>query len=214
MTARDVAHHVIDPESLLGLDPWHATELAPALDAAVLLEPQGWVLVLPRPGHLGSLRGPVPTNTAALTAGAAVLGLTSGVAWVPSVVGAAVQWSLLRSATPLAGPTPSEAERAFSEGILTATTALRELDVAGGDRPDRRSWLTLPLPYDRRRQPGLDRALVLHHACLAAIQDDGAAISSYEIERRRRTVTSLVDLASDVVVAICSTPPRADAVPH
>lgn len=208
VTASDTAHHVVDTGALLGLDPWHANDLARALDAATLLEPDGWVLALPRPGHPGSLRGPVPTNAAAVEAGAVVLGLTCGVAWVPSVVGSAVQWTLLPCERPATPPPPSEAERAFSEAILAATAALRDLDVAGGPRPDMRYGTPLPPPYDRRRQPGLDRALLLYEACLAAVDDDGTAISSYELERRRSTVAGLIGPASEVMVAICSTPPR------
>lgn len=208
VTASDAAHHVVDTRSLLGLDPWHASELAAAIDAAALLEPRGWVLALPRPGHLGALRGPAETNAAALAAGAAVLGLTCRVAWVPTVVGSAVQWTLLPSEPPAVPAPPSEAERAFSEAILAATSALTQLDVAGGPRPDLRHRSVLPAPYDRRRQTGLDRALMLYEACLAAVDDDGTAISSYEMARRRTTVAGLVGPASDVIVAICSTRPR------
>lgn len=204
----DAAHHVVDQESRLGLDPLHANELGPALSAAELLEPTGWVLVLPRPGHLGALRGPVPTNTAAMAAGAAVLACTAGAAWVPSVVGAGVQWTILASAAPGATPSPADAERALSEAMVSATRTLQELDVAGGDRPGRPGGVRLPKAYGQRRQHALDRALTLHLACTAALDDDGAAQSSFEMERRRAALTPLVGLTADVVVAACSTPPR------
>lgn len=207
ITGDDAAHHVVDAESRLGLDPLHANELADALAAATLLEPTGWMLVLPRPGHLGALRGPVPTNTAALAAGSAVLARTAGAAWVPTVVGSAVQWSILPGVAPGATPGPADAERALTEAMVAATRDLDELDVAGGARPGRPSTVRLPKAYGPRRQRSLDRALMVHLACTAALEDDGAALSSFEMERRRAALTPLVGLTADVVVAACSTPP-------
>ena len=208
ITGDDAAHHVVDAESRLGLDPLHANELGPALSAAALLEPTGWVLVLPRPGHLAALRGPVPTNTAALAAGAAVLSRTAGAAWVPTVVGAAIQWTIHPAAAPGGAPGPSDAERALSEAMVAATRELHELDVAGGARPDRPGGVRLPKAYGQRRQHSLDRGLLLHQACSAALEDDGSALSSFEMERRRAALTPLVGLSADVVAAACSTPPN------
>src|SRR3954451_20886476 len=78
----DVAHHVVDPEDLLGLDPlratpletalpviaapgalpgrapWGAPPLEPARRVIAAQEPEMWVLPLPVPGSPGSLRGP------------------------------------------------------------------------------------------------------------------------------------------------------------
>lgn len=203
----DAAHHVVDPESRLGLDPLHANELPAALSAAVLLEPAGWVLVLPRPGHLGGLRGPAATNTAALAAGAAVVSRTAGAAWVPTVVGAAVQWTVHPATGPADPPTPADAERALSEALVAATHTLQELDVAGGARPGAPGQVRLPKAYGQRRQHALDRALLLHLACAAALEDDGSALSSFEMDRRRTALAPLVGITADVVVAACSTPP-------
>src|SRR5699024_8836197 len=190
-----------------GLDPLHANELSAALSAAVLLEPTGWVLVLPRPGHLGELRGPAATNTAALAAGAVVVSRTAGAAWVPTVVGAAVQWTVQVATAPADPPAPADAERALSEALVAATHTLEELEVAGGARPGTPGQVRLPKAYGQRRQHALDRALLLHQACAAALEEDGSALSSFEMERRRTALTPLLGLTSDVVVAACSTPP-------
>ena len=61
----DVAHHVIDPEAALGLDPLQASTLDEALEALLAAERDGWFLALPVPGSLAPLRGPAPFNIAA-----------------------------------------------------------------------------------------------------------------------------------------------------
>jgi len=62
----DVAHHVLDPDGVLGLDPHQASSLDEALEALKRAEPEAWFLALPVPGSLGPLRGPAPFNRAAL----------------------------------------------------------------------------------------------------------------------------------------------------
>jgi hypothetical protein len=56
----DVAHHVLDPEGTLGLDPLQASTLDDALEALLAAERDGWFLALPVPGSLAPLRGPAP----------------------------------------------------------------------------------------------------------------------------------------------------------
>lgn len=208
VAGRDSTHHVVDTDSLLGLSPWHANDLADALAAALPHEPEGWVLVLPRPGHLAGLRGPVATNTAALDAGAAVLARTAEVAWVPVVVGPTVQWMLHPATPPLGLPDPTEAERSLTEALLSATRALTDLDVSGGSRPDLVSPPRLPKPYDVRRQRALDRAWYLHQVVTVALDDDGGALSSYETLQRRQHLSGLLGPVHDVISATCSAPPR------
>ncbi len=206
--AGDSAHHVVDPDSLLGLNPIHANELSEALVSAAQREATGWLLVLPRPGDLGGLRGPVTTNSAALESGAAVVARTAGVAWIPLVIGSGVQWLIHPAAPPTVLPDPSEAERAFNEALVAATRALGDLDVAGGDRPELSHSPRLPQPYDARRQRSLDRAWRLHQIVTIALSDEGGALSSYEMAVRRQQLTALLAPAAQVISAACSAGPR------
>ena len=50
--------------TVLGLDPLRATDLSQVLGAVAAREPETWVLALPTPGALGSLRGPKELNQA------------------------------------------------------------------------------------------------------------------------------------------------------
>ncbi|MFW6598267.1 hypothetical protein ACQBAU_06915 [Propionibacteriaceae bacterium Y2011] len=206
IVAGDAAHHVVDRSGLLGLDPLYANELSAALSAAAAFEQAGWVLAIPRPGHLGPLRGPAETNQQVIAAGAGVLARTAGVALVPEVVGGAVQWTTLSASNPATSTTVSEGERAVAEAVLSATAELSALDVAGGDRPTAHT-VRLPKPYEPRRQRALDRGLGLYTACTVALTDEGSAISSFETQRRRQVLTPLVGHAADLVCAVCSTPP-------
>ncbi|MDN5727668.1 MAG: hypothetical protein L0G99_17315 [Propionibacteriales bacterium] len=206
ITDEDAAHHIVDRESLLGLNPLHATELAAGLAAATVFESTGWVLVLPRPGQLGSLTGPPALSAAAVEAGVAVIALEAGIALVPSVVGRGVQWQVLPAARPRPTATPYEAERSLAEAVLGVGQALAALDVSGGDRPPLRT-ISLPQRYEARRQASLDKAFGLYEACRVALDDDGTAISSYEMFSRRQHLQRLLAPASDLICAVCSTPP-------
>lgn len=202
----DVAHHVVDPDGIGGLDPIRATALADALPALADRERRGWVLVLPAPGRLGGLRGPVPLNQAALAAGSAVVGLAGGLALVPTAVGPAVQWRVFRAEP--SSPTLSsyEAERALSETILEAGRTLARLDVAAGPGPrDTPDDDLGPAPgYPPRRRAAAERAARLLLACEHALSSDGASLSSYEMASRRRELENVRDAARDALVAAVS----------
>src|SRR4029450_572431 len=88
----DVAHHVLDPDGALGLDPLEASTLDDALEALMTAEQEGWFLALPVPGSLAPLRGPTAFNLAALEQGEAVVASTAGLGMVPVRIGQAVQW--------------------------------------------------------------------------------------------------------------------------
>jgi hypothetical protein len=108
----DVAHHVIDPESVLGLDPFEASILDDTLEALLTVEQDGWFLALPLPGSLAPLRGPAAFNLAAVEQGEAVVASSAGIGLVPIRVGQAVQWQIFNAEPPRAPSSPSEAERA------------------------------------------------------------------------------------------------------
>lgn len=210
VTGSDVAHHLLDPEDVTGLDPLRATSLADALPVLRERESRGWVLLLPVPGRLGGLRGPPALNQAALGAGSAVAGLAGGLALVPAAVGPAVQWRVFRAEPPAVTLSPYEAERALSETILRAGRTLAQLDVAAGPGPrgpfdDRLDGDLGPAPgYPPRRRAAADRAARLLLACEYALDTDGGSLSSYEMASRRREIEAVRDAARDALMAAVS----------
>ena len=75
----DVAHHVVDPDGVLGLDPLQAADLDEALELLRAAERAGLV---PRPARCPArwrpLRGPAAFNLAALEQGEAVVASSAG----------------------------------------------------------------------------------------------------------------------------------------
>lgn len=206
----DTAHHVVDPEGLLGLDSFAANGLEDALVAVGPFEPEGWLLTLPRPGALGALRGPVELNTAALEAGVAVVGLSGSLGFVPHVVGTAVQWQVFAGNRPFPPPTPYEAERELAQTVLATGAALSEVDLISSDlmdsgkRPDLDAPVRLPAGYSSRQQAAAERAHRLITACEYALADDGGALSSHAIERRQLALRELLSAASAALSAACT----------
>jgi hypothetical protein len=184
IVGRDVAHHVVDLDGVLGLDPLQASTLDAALEALLAAELAGWFLALPVPGSLAPLRGPAPFNLAALDRGEAVVASTAGVGLVPIRVGQAIQWRIFAAEQPLAPSSPREAEQALNEVVIEAAATLSRLDVAGAARPALASGMTLAPGYSTRQQAAAERAARLLVACDAALLDDGASITSFEAERR------------------------------
>jgi hypothetical protein len=199
----DVAHHVVDPEDLLGLDPLRATPLETALPTIAAQEPEMWVLALPVPGSLGSLRGPAELNQAALEVGEAVLAGSGGLGLVPHAVGRGVQWRAHRAERPFAPPSSYDAERTLSEAVLQAGATLARLEVAAGSRP-RDAGAELAPGYSPRQRVAADRAARLLAACDQALDSDGAARSSYEAELRARELRRLRSAAGDALCAAAS----------
>ena len=182
----DVAHHVVDPDGALGLDPLQASTLDAALEALRTAESDGWFLALPVPGCLAPLRGPAAFNLAAIDHGEAVVASAAGLGLVPIRVGQAVQWRIFAAQRPLAPSTPYEAERALNEVVIHAAATLSRLDVAAGSRPAPPSTAILAPGYSTRQRATVERAAQLLAACDAALRDDGASISSFEADRRAR----------------------------
>ena len=184
ITGADVAHHVVDPDGVLGLDPLQAAGLDEALELLRAAEREGWFLALPVPGALAPLRGPAPFNLAALEQGEAVVASSAGLGLVPLRVGAAVQWRVYAAERPVAPTSPYDAERALNEVVIDAAALLRRLDVAAGPHPRLEATPLLAPGYDTRRHSTAERASRLIAACDAALSDDGASLSSYEAGRR------------------------------
>ena len=197
---RDVAHHVVDPGARLRLDPERATALDDVLGTIAARETELWILALPVPGALGSLRGPVALNRAALAAGEAVVAASAGLALVPHRVGHAVQWQVFDAERPFTPPEPYEAERELNETILRAASTLARLDVADGARPSLVE-VELPAGYRSRQRATAQKAAQLLAACETALRTQGAAISSWEADTRLRELRAVRAAASQ---ALCS----------
>jgi len=200
----DVAHHVLDPHGVLGLDPHQASSLDEALDALKRTEPEAWFLALPVPGSLGPLRGPAPFNRAALEHGEAVVASAAEVGLVPIRVGRAVQWRVYAAERPLAPNSPYDAERALNELVLSAAAALSRLNVAAGARPRFDSGPGLAPGYSTRQQITAARAARLMAACDVALAHDGASISSFEADRRAGELRRLRACAGDALASAVS----------
>ncbi len=203
VVADDVAHHVLDPEGVLGiLNPTRSTEVGAVMPLLVSAEPERWILALPVPGLPGSVRGPRQLTEAAVDVGEAVIAASGGVALVPYRVGRAVQWRVFPANRPGAPPTPYDAERTLSEAVLSAARALATLDVAAGTRP-RAAMVSVGLApgYSSRQQATADRAARLLGACDAALRDDGRSISSFEADARARQLRTVRDAC---VGALCA----------
>lgn len=203
----DVAHHVIDSDGRLGLQPLGAHPLESALPALRMAERESWALALPVPGALGPLRGPRAFNEAALEAGEAVIGVTAGVGLVPSRVGPAVQWRVFAAERPFTTLTPYDAERALNEVVLEAARALSNLEVAAGTRPREERSLRLAPGYPSRQLATAERAAGLLQAADAALADDGGSISLFEADQRATVLRRLRAAASDALCAAVSFPP-------
>jgi len=199
----DVAHHVVDPRGLLGLDPWTALPLPEVFDEILDQPGRPWLLALPGPGRLAPLQGPPELVRAALAAGMAVVASGGGLALVPHQVGPALQWEALPAERPGAVPTAYEAERDLSETVLMASRELADLDVAGGRRPEDAA-IELAPGYPPRQRMAADRAARLWLACTVALEGDGTSISVYEADRRRAALRSVRAAAAQALIASVS----------
>jgi hypothetical protein len=200
----DVAHHVTDPEGLLGLDRLEASILDEALEALLTAEQDAWFLALPVPGALAPLRGPAAFNLAALDQGEATVASTAGLGMVPIRVGQAVQWRVFIAERPLAPSSPSEAEQALNEVVIDAAAALSQLDVALGAWPDPPTTAALAPGYTSRQRATVQRASRLLVACDAALLSDGASISSFEATRRAQELRRVRAKAGEALASAVS----------
>lgn len=203
----DRPHHVADPESALGLDGYGALPVRLAL-ARVADQMRGslWMLAVVRPGDLGGLRGPAPTNEQALACGAVVVNHGGGVAWLPHPVGPAMQWQLARAERPLPPPAPPEAAMALNEQILESARELAGLDAAAGRRPEDAASVVLGRAYPVRNQQLLDKALLWREACAAGLAVEDALLHSHAQLTRFAHLRRLDTLCRQAIGAAASWP--------
>lgn len=151
----------------------------------------------PAEGDLVGLGGPRELNEAAVTAGEAVV-TDAGVGLVPSRVGAAVTWQAYAAGRRQL-PDIGEADRELRAALPRTADALAELDVARW-RPEvadrllnlrHRPHLEAP-PGVPERSVGLAaRALQLAEIVALALEDDGGAVTAYEMATRRDALVPL-----------------------
>lgn len=215
-----------EPHRLTGDDlPVSADPLGPGL-ADLLDQLRGRVTavraVLPVPGDARGLAGPVAAARAAVEAEEAVVTVPSGVTTahvlVPEVTcfgselepGCQVTWVSYRvddAPSPSALPQLSDAERAMRE----ATEALASLDVARwrDDAADRIAMVRdgglpgglIPPGTDRRVVRVLSSAVRVRAIVSLATEDDGAAVTGWEADRRAAGLRSVDHVARAALVA-------------
>jgi hypothetical protein len=165
----------------------------------------------PAEGDPIGLGGPTDFNAAALESGEAVVVLGAAVGLVPTRVGAAVTWQAFRAERrPL--PDVGEADQALREALLHVSGDLARLDVAHW-RPEvadrlsnlrRRPRLTSPPGVPERCVDLASRALQALDIVELALDDDGAALTSYEADARRQALVPLARAGRRALVAASS----------
>ena len=205
ITQPELVHHVVDPDSLLELDPLTASELASALPGALAAATR-WQLALPQPGRLAPLRGPSTLTTAALSTGVAVVPFEAGAAWLPHRVGPTIQWRLLPAERPSSPPGRYEADRAMSELILSTAKDLGNLDVVAGARPGTHPQVELAPGYPARNIAAADRAMRILTAAQAAREQEAELLHSHAVGVRARAMRDLEAAAVDLLCAACVWP--------
>ena len=208
------AHHVHDPDEVLGLfehDPLSSVPIRMDL-ARISHDPRDipvlWGLLLPVPGQLAGLRGPAQVNRAALDAGAVVVchqgstTMPAGTAWIPHPVGSAMQWTIVRGAAPLPPPTPADADPLLRSAVSATAAQLTDLGMVAGNRSDVVApHLTGHRPADQRL---LDSAWTVMMACDAG--RESTMITAYGAQTRETALRQLRNAASQAVTAATSWP--------
>ena len=207
------ATHVVGGLGALGLgegrlDAAAAESLLAGLARVRAEGATGFGLALPVEGDLVGLGGPPAFNTAALEAGQAVVVPGAWIGLVPGRVGAAVIWHAHRAERRQV-PDIGEADRLLRRELPRAAEALADLDVARW-RPEAADRL-MNLRHRPRvaPPPGLPdrcaelaaRAVQAAEIVDVALEDDGGAVSAYEIAARREALLPLDRAARHALVA-------------
>lgn len=197
----DVAHVVLGPDD--GLVTTLASLRADGATA--------FGAAFPVEGDLVGLGGPRELNAAALEAGEAVVAVGAESALVPTRVGPTVEWTLLPSRRRQL-PDVGEADRELRRVLLESAEQLAALDVARW-RPEVADRL-----MDLRHRPDVPHPPGVPTRCVdlaarglqalgivdLALEDDGGAVSSSEIARRREALAPLARAGRRALVAATS----------
>jgi hypothetical protein len=169
-------------------------------------------LALPAPGDPLGLGGPAAFNTLVLEEGEAVILRDVELGLLPSRAGAGVVWRCHPASSVRQVPDPSEADTMLRQALVRAADALAGLDVARW-RPEvadelialrQPAELDVPHGTSPRAQRMLGLAVRCRRIVDLALADDGGAVSSHEISRRREALLPLDQAARRAMVAACS----------
>ncbi len=171
-------------------------------------------IALPVPGDPLGLAGPSGFNVLALdvSEGVVLEGVDIGV--VPHQTGAGVVWACHEAISQRQVPDPSEADTSLRQALLTTADTLADLDVAKW-RPEVADELmalrrTADLDLPQGMAPRAVKLASLSMRCRTivalALEDDGAAVSAFEADRRRDALGPLDHAARRGLVAACSHP--------
>jgi hypothetical protein len=171
----------------------------------------GFGAALPTDGDPVGLGGPRGFNDAALEAGEAVVVAGAGLGLVPVRVGAAITW-VAHPAQRRQLPDVGEADRGLRSALLETAESLAGLDVARW-RPEVADRLMnlrhrAPLPAPDGVPPRCvdlaARGLQALEIVDLALEDDGGAVTAYEMEGRRAALVPLGRAGRRALVAACS----------
>lgn len=165
----------------------------------------------PAEGDPVGLGGPATFNAAALEEGSAVVVAGADLGLVPQRTGAAVAW-VLHPAARRQLPDVGEADRALRSALVESATLLADLDVArwNPEVADRlmnlrhRPALTAPDGVPPRCVDLAARALQALAITEVALEDDGGAVTAYEMTARREALVPLDRAGRRALVSACS----------
>lgn len=208
-------------DAVLGDDATHAVAGLPGAEttetlvaALVRLRAAGATSIgaaFPAEGDPVGLGGPRAFNAEALEVGEAVVVDGTGLGLVPLRTGAAIAWRAF-SAERRQLPDVGEADRELRGALLASADALARLDVARW-RPEvadrlmnlrHREPLAAPAGVPERCVGLAERGLQATEIVALALEDDGGALSSYEIQERRAALTPLDRAGRRALTAACS----------
>ncbi len=170
-------------------------------------------VALPTPGDLIGLGGPSPFNTAATEAGQAVLLHGTGQGLIPTTLGTRLVWRTAEARPATYLPDIATADRGLRLALLQAADDLADLDVASWspDAADALLNIRSPVAFEppmsfassaaaRTATSGLRARRIVE----LALADEGGAVTSDEIGRRREALRPLRRAGQAAVVAACS----------
>lgn len=195
----DDATHTVAGLATLGLggEPGVADTLVSGLGRLRAEGATALGAAFPVEGDPIGLGGPAAFNAAALEAGEAVVS-DAGVGLVPARVGAVIEWTAYRSERRQL-PDVGEADRALRQALTETTQALADLDVARWRPEVADRLMNLRHRPPLRPTPGVParcvelaaRGLQAREIVEIALEDEGGALTAYEIEARRSALVPL-----------------------
>jgi len=208
-------------DALIGDDATHAVAGLPGADGTETLVgalgrlrtagATSFGLALPVEGDPLGLGGPAAFNADALDVGEAVVVAGTGLGLVPERTGAAVIWAA-HPADRRQLPDVGDADRELRATLVTTATALARLEVAKW-RPEVADQLmnlrhlepvVAPDGVPARCVDLAARGILATGIVELALEDDGGAITAYDVAERRAALVPLERAGRRALVAACS----------